>query len=99
ISKITPRILVQEMMPAVAEVLLSFQRDPEAGPVVMLAAGGVLAELHQDKALRLAPVTKEEALGLIGELRLSPILAGYRGRPAGDVEALVNAIVAISHAG
>lgn len=93
------RLIVQAMAPALGEVLLSFRRDAEAGPMVMLAAGGILAEIHKDRSLRLAPVTPDEARAMIGEVRALKALAGYRGRPPGDLAALADAIVALSLAG
>lgn len=92
------RLLVQAMTQGVGEVLLSLRRDPDAGPVVMLAAGGILAEIHRDRSLRLAPVDREEALAMIGEVRALKALAGYRGRPRGDLDALADAVMAISRA-
>ena len=93
------RLLVQAMVQGVGEVLLSLRWDPDAGPVVMLAAGGILAEIHRDRSLRLAPVDRDEALTMIGEVRALKALAGYRGRPKGDLDALTDAVVAISRAG
>lgn len=93
------RLLVQEMTTGVGEVLLSFRDDSEAGPMVMLAAGGILAELHGDHSLRLAPVDLLEAKAMIAEVKALRSLDGYRGKPLGDLDALADAIVAISHAG
>jgi len=93
------RLLVQKMAGGLGEALLSFRRDPEAGPVVMLAAGGILAEIHKDRSLRLAPVDRAEAEAMIAEVKAFRALAGYRGRPEGDLDALADAIVAISKAG
>jgi len=93
------RLLVQGMTNGVGEVLLSIRRDPDAGPVVMLAGGGILAEIHKDRSLRMAPVDRETALAMIGEVRALKALAGYRGKPKGDLDALADAIVALSHAG
>jgi acyl-CoA synthetase (NDP forming) len=93
------RLLVQGMAESVGEVLLSFRRDPDAGALVMLAAGGILAEIHKDRALRLAPVDRDEAQAMIAEVKALKALAGYRGRPKGDLDALADAIVAISQAG
>ena len=93
------RLLVQKMAGSLGEALLSFRRDPEAGPVVMLAAGGILAEIHKDRSLRLAPVDRAEAEAMIAEVKAFRALAGYRGRPAGDLDALADAIVAISKTG
>ncbi len=89
-------IMVQPMMHGVAEALVGYRVDPEAGPVVTLATGGRLAELWQDASLRTAPVTRDEAAAMIGEVRgLSPVL-GYRGLPPGDAAALAAAIAALS---
>ena len=62
----------------------------------MLAAGGVLAEIYRDRTLRLAPVDLATAQEMIGEVRGLAALAGYRNRPAGDLDALARAIVALS---
>ena len=95
----SPQLLVQSMTAGIGEVLLGFRRDPDAGPLILLAAGGVLAELLKDRALRLAPVSLDEAHAMIGEVRSLAALTGYRGCPKGDLDALAAAIVALSHAG
>jgi acyl-CoA synthetase (NDP forming) len=96
---VVERLLVQSMTTGLGEVLLSFRRDPDAGPMVMLAAGGILAEIHKDRSLRMAPVDRDTALAMIGEVRALKALAGYRGRPRGDLDALADAVVALSQAG
>jgi acyl-CoA synthetase (NDP forming) len=77
-------------------VLVGYRRDAQVGHIVMLAAGGVLTEIYRDRALRLAPVDLDDARAMIGEVRGLRALAGYRGKPAGDLEALAQAIVALS---
>lgn len=89
-------VLVQPMIVGIAEVLIGFRRDPNAGPVVTVAAGGIFTELCRDRALRLAPVDLEAAVDMVGEVKALHALAGYRGKPAGDLEALAHAVVAIS---
>jgi len=89
-------ILVQPMAKGLAEVILGFRRDPEVGPVVLLGAGGVLAELHRDIAVRLAPVDAAAADEMIAEVRALAPLAGWRNLPRGDLAALARAIVAVS---
>jgi acetate---CoA ligase (ADP-forming) len=90
------RLLVQQQARGVAEALIGFRRDPDVGPVVVLAAGGLFAELYRDRSVRLAPVGLEEAREMVAEVRGLRVAAGYRGAPAGDLEALAQAVVAMS---
>ncbi|MCH8504950.1 MAG: acetate--CoA ligase family protein [Ectothiorhodospiraceae bacterium] len=89
-------VLVQEMVHGGTEVILGAVNDPSFGPVVMFGAGGVYAEVFEDVAFRLAPLSREDAEEMVAETRISRILAGARGRPKGDVAALVDAIVQLS---
>jgi acyl-CoA synthetase (NDP forming) len=90
------RVLVQPMVSGIGEALVGYRVDPDVGPLVMVAAGGVHTEIYRDRSLRLAPVDLAEAHQMIGEVRMFRMLAGYRGKPAGDREALAQAIVALS---
>ena len=89
-------ILVQRMESGVAEALVGFVRDAQAGPVVTVGVGGIDADLHDDTAVRLAPVSLAEAHEMIEEVRGLTVLSGLRGRPRGDAEALARAVVAMS---
>lgn len=89
-------VLVQKMESGLAEVILGFRRDPEVGPVVVLGAGGILAEVYKDIAVRIAPVGLEEARSMINEVKGLAVVRGYRGLPTGDTDALADAVVAIS---
>ena len=62
----------------------------------MVAAGGILAEVMRDRSLRLAPVDLATAQEMIAEVRVLIPLSGYRGKPKGDLDALAQAIVALS---
>jgi acyl-CoA synthetase (NDP forming) len=90
------RVLVQPMIPGVGEVLVGYRVDPDAGPLVVLAAGGIFTEIYRDRSLRLAPVDLATAREMIAEVRAIKALAGYRGKPAGDLDALAQAVVALS---
>ena len=90
------RVLVQPMVAAIGEVLVGYRVDRDVGPLVMVASGGVLTEIERDRSLRLAPVDVATAREMLGELRGLPLFSGYRGRPAGDLDALAQAIVALS---
>ena len=71
-------------------------RDPQVGPVVVLGAGGVLAEIYKDIAIRLAPVGLAGAHAMVEEVRGLAMIRGYRGLPRGDCEALAAAVAAMS---
>lgn len=92
------RFFVQEMISGGCEVLLGYRIDPSAGPIVLLAAGGVDSELYVDRSLRLAPVTLDEAIRMTTEVRALDRARGFRNRPEGDLDALAQAIVALSRA-
>jgi acyl-CoA synthetase (NDP forming) len=89
-------VLVQRMEKGLAEVILGYKRDPQVGPVVVLGVGGVLAEIYRDFAVRIAPVTVDEAARMIGEVKGLSVIRGYRGLPRGDVTALAQAVAAFS---
>src|SRR5262245_16501988 len=90
------RMLVQPMVSGLGEVLVGYHVDRDVGPLVMVAAGGVLAEIMRDRSLRLAPVDLATAQEMIAEVRGLIPLSGYRGKPKGDLDALAHAIVALS---
>jgi acyl-CoA synthetase (NDP forming) len=90
-------ILVQPMVgDASAEVLIGYRCDRQAGPIVLLAPGGELTEIYEDRCIRLAPVDLETAYDMISSVRSLRVLEGFRSRPPADVDALAHAIVAVS---
>jgi acyl-CoA synthetase (NDP forming) len=89
-------VLVQRMERGIAEVILGYRRDPEVGPVVLLGAGGVAAELRRSYCVRIAPVTAAQAHAMIEEVRELALIRGYRNLPRGDVDALARAIRSMS---
>jgi succinyl-CoA synthetase beta subunit len=94
---ITPeRVLVAPMVAGIGEALIGYRVDREAGPLVMVAAGGVFTEIYRDRSLRLAPVDLPTAHAMIAEVKAFTTLKGFRGKPAGDLDALARAIVALS---
>ena len=80
----------------VVEILVGGRQDENFGPLVIVAAGGTETELFADTWLELAPVTHTEALDMISRLSCSRLLTGWRGRPAADIDALAEIIVAVS---
>ena len=89
-------VLVQRMLAGGREVILGGKRDPSFGPVVMFGLGGVYVEVFEDIAFRLAPLTREEAEGMIAKVRGSRLLRGVRGEPPADVDAIVEALLSLS---
>jgi len=89
-------ILVQQMEDKLLELILGYRLDPLVGPIVVLGAGGIAAELSPDVAIRLAPVSREQAWQMIEEVRATRLVRGFRGLPQGDCGALAEAIVAFS---
>ncbi len=89
-------VLVAPMIKGGIECILGVQRDPVFGPVVMFGIGGVLVEAIKDVSFRVAPVDAVEARAMVDEIRARRILDGMRGAPPADIDALVQAIVALS---
>lgn len=90
------QVLVQPMQKGLGEVLVGYRVDPEAGPIVMLAAGGIWAEVAKDRSIRLAPVTLETAREMVTEVNALKTLTGLRGKARGDLEALAQTVSALS---
>jgi acyl-CoA synthetase (NDP forming) len=95
LSRISGTLLVEEMViDAVAEVLVGITVDPQFGVLLVLGAGGVLAELLQDTATLLPPFTAAAVEAALGGRGIGKLLGGYRGRPPGDLPALIRAVLA-----
>ena len=78
------------------EVIVGARTDPLYGPIMVVGGGGVMVELLGDVAARLLPVDRDTARAMIAETKVAKLLAGFRGRPACDVDALVDAICGLS---
>jgi acetate---CoA ligase (ADP-forming) len=89
-------VTVEPMVAAGVEVSVGMVCDPAFGPLLVVAAGGTLVELLADRVVACPPVSQEGARNLLDGLRISPLLAGWRGQPPVDVDALVRVIVAFS---
>jgi acetate---CoA ligase (ADP-forming) len=95
-TRLGPRALVCQSVPAGVELALGVVRDPELGPLVVVGAGGVLVELLADSAVALPPVPAMMAREMVDGLRVRALLAGARGAPAADMDAVVGAITGLS---
>lgn len=88
--------LVQPMAPTGVEMLVGSSADPHFGPVVVCGLGGTSAEVHHDISVRLTPLTDVGAHSMIRELRMLPLLEGYRGAPVCDVAALEDLVARVA---
>ena len=89
-------VRIETQVPDGVAMLIGVVVDPRIGPAVVLGAGGVYVELLDDVALLLAPTTAGQVRAALTGLRVNRLLTGLRGQPAGDVDALVDAVVAVS---
>lgn len=91
-----PGYLVEEMVTGgVAELLIGVLRDPAHGFVLTLGAGGTLTEVLADTVSLLVPAPRDEVARALDSLRMAPVLAGYRGAPAADRDAILDAVAAV----
>lgn len=86
----------QDRRSDVQEMIVGGRWVPDIGPVVVVGAGGVTVELDSDTVMEVAPVEVSTARGMIERLRCAPLLEGWRGRPAVDVDALAEVVVTVS---
>ena len=91
-------VSVQPMVTASrgVELLLGATRDAIFGPVIVVGSGGVTAEIQHDLSMQLPPLSERRVALMLAELRISPILKGYRGRPGVDQQKLTDVILAFS---
>ncbi len=87
--------LIQPMAPAGVETLVGVTADPSFGPLVTFGLGGLWSDLMADQAFRLVPLTDVDARELVKAVRMAPLLEGYRGSAACDVEALTSLLLRV----
>ncbi|MGH2589494.1 MAG: acetate--CoA ligase family protein [Actinomycetota bacterium] len=95
-ARLGPRVTVAAMAPEGVEIHIGVVRDEQFGPLVLVAAGGVLVEVLKDRRLALPPLDEARARRLVDGLAVRPLLDGVRGRPPADIDALLRAVVAMS---
>jgi acetate---CoA ligase (ADP-forming) len=89
--------LVQEMVTGGVETIVGVSYDAQLGPMLLFGSGGVMVEVYNDVALRHCPITRDEALEMIAEVKGAKLLRGFRGKPAADIDALADTLVRVSH--
>ena len=89
-------VLVNKMAPAGQEVIIGMNRDPQFGPIMLFGLGGVLVEIFRDVVLWHPPLSRKDALEMIQQIKGYPVLAGYRGQPPVDINALADCLLAVA---
>jgi len=84
---------VQHMAGGGVELLVGARRDPQFGPIVIVGSGGVLVELLKDIVLLPLPVSREDARRALLSLRVAPLLQGFRGAEAVNLDAAVDVVI------
>jgi acetate---CoA ligase (ADP-forming) len=98
LQPLSESILVEQMIEdGVAEILAGVIVDPQFGLVLVLGAGGVYTELLADSTSLLPPWTRSSIEAALRGLKVAKLLAGYRGQPPGDLDALVDVILGVAH--
>jgi acyl-CoA synthetase (NDP forming) len=88
-------VLVSELISGGTECVVGVSHDDLFGPTVMFGLGGVFVEVFEDVTFRVPPFTKDEAARMVDEVRGAALLRGARGRPKGDVRALVDTLMKV----
>ena len=88
-------IVVQPFIRGI-EIIIGMKKDAQFGPVLMFGLGGILVELFKDVSFRIAPVKIKEAREMIKEIKLYPILNGYRGQEKINTNQLAKILVNLS---
>ena len=95
-GRLGPTVLISQMLNDGVEISLGTVNDPQFGPIVMVAAGGILVELLSDRTVAMCPVNPQQADEMIASLKANRLLQGFRGKAASNRQALIDAIVALS---
>lgn len=90
-------VLVQEMISGGIEVIVGVNNNPEFGPTIMFGLGGIFVEILKDVSMRVAPISREDALKMIKEIKGYKVLTGARGKAKADIEAIADVLVKVSY--
>lgn len=89
-------VLIEKQASPGIEMIVGAKKDPQFGPTVMVGLGGIFVELFHDVAFGIVPLTEKQARKMIQETKSYQVLRGWRGKPPGDIEALVKIMKAVS---
>ena len=94
--RLSPQVLVQEMVPPGVELIVGMKADPQFGPVLIVGLGGIFVEVMRDVAVCMPPIGRPDALQLLKRLKGYPLLEGVRGGAAANIERLVDQLLRFS---
>ncbi len=89
-------VSLQKMAEPGLELVIGMTKDPQFGPMLMFGLGGTMVEVLKDVAFRIVPLTKEDASGMIRQIKGYPLLEGFRGQPPVDIEHLEELLMKLS---
>ena len=92
-------MLVQKMIKNERELVIGLVRDPQFGPCVMFGLGGIFTEILKDTSFRVAPITEDDALQMMDDIRAKAILGPVRGMKPANREKLASALVSLGRIG
>ncbi len=95
-QRLGPEVLVMRQAEGDMELALGMKRDPQYGPLVIVASGGTHIEETSDRTIALAPVCASEARNMIEQLSIYAQLKGSRGQPGADLDGITNLVVQFS---
>lgn len=92
-------VSVQKMikMKDSTELILGIKKDPVFGTVILVGAGGVTAELFGDSSLGFPPLNERLTRRMLEDLKIWPLLKGYRGKQAADLDKLIQVMIRLSY--
>jgi len=89
-------VIIRPMLPQGHEVILGAKRDAVFGPTLMFGLGGLFVEVFKDVTFALAPIGPESAMRMIRSVKAQSLLAGARGTPPADVDAICRSLLRLS---
>lgn len=89
-------VLVQQMIEGGKEVIVGMKRDTHFGPLIMFGLGGIYVEVFKDVSFGIAPLSEDDALEMIKNVKAYRILRGVRGEPMSDIDSLVDVLLRVS---
>jgi acetyltransferase len=89
-------VTVQHMVAEGTEVIIGVTQDPSFGPLIMFGVGGVYVELLKDVAVKLHPLTDQDARELVSSIKMAKLFEGFRGAPPSDTRALEDLLLRLS---